>query len=201
MHPQFIYGSMPEEPTLSLVIPLVHCIKTQRNPKMMSWDMTLLQTCCIALSLNLWISDTFVLATIFDSRYKHVCYLGHTEKLWQKAFWKGPCKAMLQQRRVEMHFHLTNAPTTLSSVSHVFGELTLPSGISSHWVLVEEYLCTPVVPCSENPLIWWHCHIKGQYTALAIAAQLYLTSVTKVSSKRPFFCGPSLSARQEVLSA
>lgn len=63
-----------------------------------------------------------------------------------------------------------------------------------------DYLATPMLPRSENPLEWWKSHGSQLYPALAKVAQKYLSiPATQARSERLFSTAGNVSSQRELL--
>ncbi|KAG0429922.1 hypothetical protein HPB47_023163 [Ixodes persulcatus] len=177
-----------KHPTLSQVVPLVHCMLVLLTQQSHSGG----EESVFAGNLLRNVKSRFVdikfqsggahaLSTLLDPRFKAVCYTVPSEKQWAKNhLCEAVEKTLPPEENSEQTQGTTAPPASASSdVWDVFGALasTSTSSICSRRPSeeVEEYLYSPVRPRSENPYLWWRNLGKDKYPLLAKVAQLYLS--------------------------
>lgn len=203
-----------KHPTLSQVVPLVHCMQlllTQQERSCGEESVfagNLLQAIKCRFG-DIKLQVPYALSTALDPRFKAVCYDATCEKRWLKSELCSALEKSLPQQNDEEEPSVSSASAEAASSSSdvwsVFGTLagsnTAPTGSERLKKEVEEYLHAPVQPRLDNPFLWWKNIGKAKYPSLYNIARLYLSvPATQVSSERLFSTtGNVVTARREHL--
>lgn len=199
-------------PTLSQVVPLVHCLQLLLTQQQQSCgeESTFAKNLLHAMKCrfgDIKLQVPYAFSTALDPRFKAVCF-DTCERQWLKGELCSSLEKNLHQEQEEEEPTVSHAPAqaVCSDVWNVFGSLAASSTSSSTHSQrlkeeVEEYFHTPVQPRSENPLLWWKNFGAAKYPSLSGLARLYLSvPATQVSSERLFSAtGNVVTARREHL--
>ncbi|KAH8040937.1 hypothetical protein HPB51_013107 [Rhipicephalus microplus] len=199
-------------PTLSKVIPLVHCAQvvlhkhTSQGEEAASFARSLLRILATRLS-GLKIANVPANAMLVDPRYKDICYTEDSQKKWANAALATaaneimPVQNECSQAPVCPDMEKPPANTLWSVFSSLTSNVLQDNAHESVPSQVAECLGAPVLPRSENPLEWWKTHGSRLYPALAKVAQKYLSiPATQTRSERLFStAGNVVSSRRELL--
>ncbi|KAG0428272.1 hypothetical protein HPB47_024722 [Ixodes persulcatus] len=170
-------------PTLSQVIPLLECTKVVLSRH--STD----EARSVASSLIQSIKTRFpdgkmcrllALSMLVDPRYKDGCYTGEAEKKWARTLLT---KAVEESASVDEPSDA--AAETSGGIGDSLGDTLWDvfSSLSSdthqkpgHEFATEsvEYLKTPLLARTEDPLAWWRCRGRHLYPSLVRVARRYL---------------------------
>lgn len=197
-------------PTLSQVIPLLECTKVVLSRH--STD----EAGSVASSLIQSIKTRFpdgkmcrllALSMLVDPRYKDGCYTGEAEKKWARTLLT---KAVEESASVDEPSDA--AAETSGGIGDSLGDTLWDvfTSLSSdthqkpgHEFATEsvEYLKTPLLARTEDPLAWWRCRGRHLYPSLVRVARRYLSiPATQTRSERLFSsAGSIVSCRRELL--
>lgn len=200
-------------PTLSQVIPLLHCTRVMLEEHISGADEAAPFASSLLRSLSTRFPDIKMakvpaLAMLIDPRFKSVCYTTETEKKWAKALLTSSAEKLpppLQEHDQEPSVKPGPAMGATSTVWTVFSELSstarkeTDNGHAARQAA--DYLSAPLLPRAENPLDWWKGRGSQLYPALAKVAQMYLSiPATQTRSERLFStAGSVVSNRRELL--
>lgn len=200
-----------KHPTLSQVIPLVHCMQIllsrqcQNGGEEAAFAGNLLRS-MKSRFVDIKMQSAHALSTLLDPRFKAVCYTEASEKQWLKNhLYSAVEKVLPPDSGKEADASCTPAPV-ISDVWDVFGALASTSSSQASTRQqpqeeVEDYLRMPVIPRSENPYLWWKNTGKSRYPVLSRIALMYLSiPATQVSSERLFSAsGNVVTCRRQLL--
>lgn len=197
-------------PTLSQVIPLLECTKVVLGRH--STD----EAGSVASSLIRSIKTRFpdgkmcrllALAMLVDPRYKDGCYTGEAEKRWARTLLT---KAVEESASVDEPSDEAagtsrglgdSSGDTLWDVFSTLSADTLQKPGHEYATECTEYLKTPLIARTEDPLAWWRCRGKHLYPSLVSVARRYLSiPATQTRSERLFSsAGSIVSCKRELL--
>ncbi|KAG0444628.1 hypothetical protein HPB47_013578 [Ixodes persulcatus] len=183
-------------PTLSQVIPLVHCTEVVLREHVREGE----EAASFARSLLRSIATRFpdvkmalvpANAMLVDPRYKDICYTEESKKKWAKATLVAAATELMPEDCAQTSACPDTEKPPANTLWGVFSSLSSSvvqqSANDSVSRQVADYLGTPVLPRSENPLEWWKSHGSRMYPALARVAQKYLSiPATQARSERLF---------------
>ncbi|KAG0437759.1 hypothetical protein HPB47_017298 [Ixodes persulcatus] len=196
--------SATKYPTLSQVIPLLECTEitlkeyiSEAN-EVASFAISLLRSLKTRF-VDVKMSPLLVLATLVDPRYKAVFHSAEStpsQKLWASSLLLSEVEKLHSTGTAETREHGSAASTTeeaysvwtaFSKVKMALEETRQSAGISPCQKQVNEYLKTPLLGRSEDPLLWWSTLGIQLYSAVATVAQKYLSiPATQAASERVF---------------
>ncbi|KAH9373320.1 hypothetical protein HPB48_018373 [Haemaphysalis longicornis] len=168
-------------PTLSQVIPLLHCTRVMLEDHVSD------EAAPFAFSLLRSLSTRFpdikmakvpALAMLIDPRFKSICYTTEAEKKWARALLVSTVEKLLpSQQKQDQGCSVVpeSAMGAASTVWTIFSTLSstacqeTDNGHTAKQVC--DYLSAPLLPRAENPLDWWKGRGSQSYPALAKVAQ------------------------------
>ncbi|KAH9383796.1 hypothetical protein HPB48_025566 [Haemaphysalis longicornis] len=201
--------SSEKHPTLSQVIPLVHCMQILLSRRCQNGG----EDAAFAGNLLRSMKSRFVDSKMQSARTLSTLAVGsevqgsvlHRSRREKNHLYSAVEKVLPAHSGKEADASCTPAPV-ISDVWVVFGALasTNSSQASTRQQPqeeVEDYLRMPVIPRSENPYLWWKNTGKSRYPVLSRIALIYLSiPATQVSSERLFSAsGNVVTCRRQLL--
>lgn len=200
-------------PTLSQVIPLLHCTRVMLEEHVSGADEAAPFASSLLRSLSTRFPDIKMakvpaLAMLIDPRFKSICYTTEAEKKWARALLVSTVEKLLpSQQKQDQGCSVVpeSAMGATSTVWTIFSTLSstacqeTDNGHTARQVC--DYVSAPLLPRAENPLDWWKGRGSQSYPALAKVAQRYLSiPATQTRSERLFStAGGVVSNRRELL--